>query len=75
MREQLSKMVKGECVTVENLEFRDIVTGFASRDNILTYLIHLGYLTYDWNSKKAFIPNEDVRGKVRRMVGSPCRKL
>lgn len=56
VREQLSKMVKGECVTVENLEFRDIVTGFASRDNILTYLIHLGYLTYDWNSKKAFIP-------------------
>ena len=41
---------------------------FSCRDDVLTYLIHLGYLGYDQTSKKAFVPNEDVRQEFGKAV-------
>ena len=35
---------------------------FKSKDDVLTLLIHLGYLGYDPASKQTFIPNEEIRG-------------
>ena len=32
-----------------------------SRDDVLTLLVHLGYLAYDSATKAVFIPNEEVR--------------
>jgi ribosomal protein S8 len=36
------------------------MTSFKSKDNVLTVLIHLGYLAYDEETKEVFIPNEEV---------------
>jgi hypothetical protein len=36
------------------------MTNIKSRDDVLTLLIHLGYLAYD-RSRKAYIPNEEVK--------------
>lgn len=36
---------------------------FESMDDVLTLLVHLGYLTYDKQSKTAFIPNEEIRSE------------
>ncbi len=36
------------------------MTLFKSKDDILTLLIHLGYLTYDSGTKQCFIPNQEV---------------
>ena len=40
--------------------FRNDFSTIASRDDVLTALIHLGYLGYDADRKKAFIPNYEV---------------
>lgn len=37
------------------------MTSFKSRDDVLTVLIHLGYLAYDRDKREAYIPNEEVR--------------
>lgn len=37
---------------------------FSSKDDVLTYLIHLGYLGYDQNTQSAFIPNEELRQEL-----------
>jgi len=37
----------------------DMVT-FGNADDVLTLLIHLGYLGYDFNTKEVFIPNEEI---------------
>ncbi|MDD6444967.1 MAG: PD-(D/E)XK nuclease domain-containing protein, partial [Lachnospiraceae bacterium] len=34
---------------------------FESKDDVLTLLIHLGYLAYNQVKKTAFIPNEEIR--------------
>lgn len=40
---------------------REFLTSFKSRDDILTLLVHLGYLTYDRESQTVGIPNEEVK--------------
>jgi ribosomal protein S8 len=37
------------------------MTSFKSRDDVITVLIHLGYLAYDQDRKEAYVPNEEVR--------------
>ena len=32
-----------------------------SKDDVLTLLVHLGYLAYDADTKSVRIPNEEVR--------------
>lgn len=45
----------------------DLVT-FRDRDDVLTLLIHLGYLTYDETSQKVRIPNEEIRLEFTRSI-------
>ena len=57
------------------------ITGFSSdftpaelllqnRDDVLTYLIHLGYLGYDEENETAFVPNEEIRQELITAVRS-----
>ncbi len=39
-----------------------------SRDDVLTVLIHLGYLSFDWDEEKCYIPNYEVAGEMRNAV-------
>ena len=41
-----------------------------SKDDVLTYMIHLGYLGYDQYTKTAFIPNEEIRQELTVAVES-----
>ena len=43
-------------------------TNFRNKDDVLTYLIHLGYLGYDQKRERAFIPNEEIRQELTRAV-------
>ena len=33
---------------------------FATKDDVLTLLVHLGYLTYNAETKEIWIPNDEV---------------
>ena len=39
-----------------------------SRDDVLTYLIHLGYLAYYQEEQAAYIPNEEIRSEFLNAV-------
>lgn len=39
-----------------------------SKDDVLTVLIHLGYLSYDWRSSECYIPNHEVAGEMVNAV-------
>ena len=41
---------------------------FRNKDDVLTLLVHLGYLSYDPISEKARIPNEEIRREFRSTV-------
>ena len=48
--------------------FQNDMTTFKSKDDILTLLIHLGYLAYDENTRTVFIPNEEVKEEFVRAI-------
>ena len=61
LREKVTGMIAGEQVHVNPAKFQNDMTSFQSADDILTLLIHLGYLTYDFRTGKAWIPNSEVQ--------------
>ena len=46
------------------------MTTLESSDDVLTLLVHLGYLTYDFDNKKVAIPNQEVRIGLRQWSSS-----
>ena len=53
-------MLAGERVQVNIGTFSNDMTSFQGKDDVLTLLIHLGYLSYHWPDKTVIIPNKEV---------------
>ncbi len=60
LREKVIRMIAGEHIPINTEKFTNDMTTFASADDVLTLLIHLGYLTYDFAKKEVYIPNSEV---------------
>ncbi|MCI9336193.1 MAG: AAA family ATPase [Lachnospiraceae bacterium] len=63
LRDAVARMLAGDSCRINPAKFQNDMTSFKSRDDILTLLIHLGYLTYDRENTSVRIPNEEVRGE------------
>ena len=60
LKEDVLRMLAGEKISVNTGKFRNDLSVINSKDDALTALIHLGYLGYDNERRKAFIPNYEV---------------
>lgn len=60
LKDDIMAMLAGGMVRVNTNTFKNDFSTIASKDDALTALIHLGYLGYDSDRKKAFIPNYEV---------------
>lgn len=60
LKGDIMTMLSGGKVRVNPNSFRNDLSTISSKDEALTALIHLGYLGYDADRKKAFIPNYEV---------------
>ncbi len=60
LRADIVKMLGGEHVKVNTRSFQNDMRNFMTKDDVLTLLIHLGYLGYDSQAKEAFIPNKEI---------------
>ena len=58
LRDKIVKLIAGEKVNINTDKFQNDMTTFNSADDVLTLLVHLGYLTY--NDNMAWIPNSEV---------------
>ena len=61
LRDKIVQMIAGEKVAVNPDKFQNDMTTFHSADDVLTLLVHLGYLTYDEQNRVVWIPNGEVR--------------
>ncbi len=61
IRKDVETMLGGGRVKVNVLSFLNSKKCFKNKDHVYTYLIHLGYLTYDKDTKECYIPNFEVR--------------
>lgn len=48
--------------------FQNDMTNFLGKDDVLTLLIHLGYLAYNETTRTVFIPNEEAREEFLRVI-------
>lgn len=68
LRDLVVQMLAGARCKVDVDTFQNDMTSFRSRDDVLTALIHLGYLAYDADTGEAYVPNEEVRTAFVRAV-------
>lgn len=64
----IAELVGGIEVKVDTKGFANDLTTFRGRDDVLTLLIHLGYLAYDSERKTVRIPNEEIRLEFQKSI-------
>ena len=70
LKTAIIEMLSGTEVKVNIATFKNDTVNIASKDDVLTYMIHLGYLGYNQNRKTAFVPNEEIRQELTMAVES-----
>lgn len=68
LKTAIIEMLSGAAVKVNTATFKNDTVNLKSKDDVLTYLIHLGYLGYDQQKKTAFVPNEEIRQELMNTV-------
>ena len=64
----VAELIGGVEANVDTYGFSNDLVTFRNRDDVLTLLIHLGYLSYDRETGRARIPNEEIRLEFARTV-------
>ena len=60
LKDSVIEMLAGESVPVQTSSFRNDMITFDTKDDVLTLLIHLGYLGYNSSDHTCYIPNKEV---------------
>jgi len=78
LQQDVARLIAGEKIEVDPYFFQNDIETFRSKDDVLTLLIHLGYLTYeevadsygdeDIYTGYAWIPNEEVRTEFEKIL-------
>ncbi|MCD8019588.1 MAG: ATP-binding protein [Clostridiales bacterium] len=63
-------MLGGTHVNIKISTFQNDLTSFQNRNDVLTLLVHLGYLAYDSTKREAYIPNLEVAEAFEDAVSS-----
>jgi hypothetical protein len=63
LRDDIIKMIAGGSIKISTGTFQNdmVAENLKRRDDVLTLLVHLGYLSYDSKEKQVGIPNNEVR--------------
>lgn len=64
----IAELIGGIEVKTSITGFANDLTTFRGRDDVLTLMIHLGYLAYDSEKKTVRIPNEEVKLEFQKAV-------
>lgn len=70
LKDDIILMLAGGRCSVDTTGFTNDIHDIRSKDDVLTVLIHLGYLAYDSSSQECFIPNKEVRMEMANAVKS-----
>ena len=68
LKDDIILMLAGGRCKVNPTKFQNDMSIIRSKDDALTVLIHLGYLSYDWKKSECYIPNKEVGGEMVNAV-------
>ena len=63
LKDAIICMLAGERVKLNHKLFQNDMTTFKRKDDVLTLLVHLGYLAFDSEKNQVFIPNTEVKAE------------
>ena len=64
LKDDIIQMLAGGRCKVNPTKFQNDMSIIRSKDDALTVLIHLGYLSYSWQKSECYIPNKEVAGEM-----------
>ncbi len=64
LKDDIIKMLAGGRCKVDPTGFQNDMSVIRTKDDALTVLIHLGYLSYEWVKSECYIPNREVAGEM-----------
>ena len=68
LKDDIIYMLAGGRCKVNPTKFQNDMSIIRSKDDALTVLIHLGYLSYSWQKSECYIPNKEVAGEMVNAV-------
>lgn len=80
LQEDIARLIAGESIVIDTDSFQNDVETFTCKDDVLTLMVHLGYLTYEEISDSydesddmaitglVHIPNEEVRMEFKKIL-------
>ena len=68
MSKVIAELIGGVDVPVSTTGFANDLVTFRGKDDVLTLMIHLGYLAYDAEKETVHIPNEEIRREFHKAI-------
>ncbi|MBQ3515205.1 MAG: AAA family ATPase [Lachnospiraceae bacterium] len=68
LKDAIIQMIAGGNCKIDTNTFENDMIHFQSKDDVLTVLVHLGYLAYNAEKQEVSIPNEEVRAAFVRAI-------
>ena len=60
LKDTIIELLAGQKSIIDTTTFSNDMVTFETKDDVLTLLVHLGYLTYDFYTKEVSIPNYEI---------------
>ncbi len=60
LKDAVVKMLSGESISIDMESFQNDMMSFHNKDDVMTLLVHLGYLAFDQDKETVSIPNKEV---------------
>lgn len=70
LRDAIVSLMAGDRYTINISTFSNDMTSLNSADDVLTLMIHLGYLAYDFEKKEVYVPNREVQAEFINATSS-----
>ena len=70
LRDDVVLMLGGQHIPVTVSRYKNTMNDFGRKDDVFTYLIHLGYLAYDEKTRTCRIPNLEIIQEWGWLIGS-----
>src|SRR5574344_1263125 len=68
LRESIVKLIEGQEIKLNINTFKNDLVSFQCKEDVIVYLIHLGYLAYKDETRRVYIPNEEIRQELNKLV-------
>ena len=68
LKDMVMLLTEGKRIPVNTRKYQNDMSSMANADDVLTLLIHLGYLAYDSERREVYIPNREILDEYRNTI-------